>query len=98
MSFGFKVFDSSGNARVFSEGWVFKFFDTYTVTAPAGGSTDVYISGFNPSTWGFQLLELTSSGGAAHEVLFRVSTSQDTITVYGSNFADITATFSVFKG
>lgn len=97
MSHGFQVWTASGATRVFDGSWLFKYHSTHTVTAPAGGSTTRSISGFDPNTWGVQVVSLSSSRGEAWATVFRVSFSSGSVRVFGSFTGDLTVRFHVFK-
>jgi hypothetical protein len=97
MSYGFAVYNSVGGLRVFDGSWVFKYHSTQTITAPAGGSTDRYVTGLNPDTWGFYAASATSTFGPAYAQVVRVYLYSGRIRVVAGFSADVTVTLRIFK-
>lgn len=97
MSYGLQVWSDSGATRVFDGSWLFKYHSTHTVTASANSSTTRSISGFDPNTWGVQVVSISTSSSDEFAPLFRVSFSTGSVRVFSSVLSSVTVTFHVFK-
>lgn len=70
MAYGIAIYSISGAARVYSTSWLLRYHSSYDVNVPAGNESNIYISGFDPSTWGFYLKSAGASSGDVYIYLY----------------------------
>lgn len=99
MSYGLKVNNSIGAPRIYDGTWSFKFYGYYSVYAGEGHQeVKVEIPGFNPETWGLQIVGLIPDKEYVYVMSRRVKKEINAVYFYGSNFSGVRYNFNVFKG